>query len=53
MHNLALTYDNLKRHQDAVVLGEQTLEFRRRVLPANHPEIGAVRFISFFGCLNQ
>ena len=53
MHNLALTYDELKRHQDAVAMGEQTLEFRRRVLPANHPQIGAARFIVYFGCLNQ
>jgi hypothetical protein len=40
MHNLAATYSELERHQDALVLKEKTLEFRRRVLPENHPEIG-------------
>ena len=30
------------RHQDALVLREKTLEFRRRVLPENHPNIGAI-----------
>ncbi len=40
MNNLAATYSALERHQDAVVLQEKTLEFRRRVLPENHPEIG-------------
>ena len=38
--NLAATYSALGRHQDAVVLQEKTLEFQRRVLPENHPEIG-------------
>jgi hypothetical protein len=40
MNNLALTYGALGRHQDALVLEEKTLEFRRRVLPENHPSIG-------------
>ena len=40
MGNLANTYSALGRHQDAVVLQEKTLEFRRRVLPENHPDIG-------------
>jgi len=40
MHNLAVTYDALGRHQDALVLQEKTLEFRQRVLPENHPDIG-------------
>ena len=39
--NLALTYSALERHQDALVMGEKTLEFRQRVLPENHPDIGA------------
>ncbi len=42
MGNLAATYGTLGRHQDAVVLGEKTLEFRRRVLPENHPQIGVM-----------
>jgi hypothetical protein len=40
MHNLAQTYSKLERHADALAMFEQVLEFRRRVLPANHPEIG-------------
>ena len=40
MNNLASTYRDLGRHADAVAMGEQVLEFRRRVLPANHPGIG-------------
>ena len=40
MSNLAETYSALGRHQDALVLKEKTLEFWRRVLPENHPDIG-------------
>ena len=40
MCNLAVTYAALGRHEDALVLGERVLEFRRRVLPENHPDIG-------------
>jgi hypothetical protein len=41
MKNLAVTYSALGRHQDALVMKEKTLEFERRVLPENHPDIGA------------
>ncbi len=40
MSNLAATYSALGRHADALAMKEQVLEFRRRVLPANHPSIG-------------
>ena len=40
MNNLAATYRALGRHADAVAMGEELLEFIRRVLPANHPDIG-------------
>ena len=40
MHNLSATYSALSRHQDPLVLQEKTLEFRRRVLPENHSDIG-------------
>ena len=40
MSNLAATYSDLGRHADALTMGERVLEFRRRVLPANHPDIG-------------
>jgi hypothetical protein len=44
MSNLAATYSDLGRHHDALVMKEKTLEFRRLVLPENHPDIGATRF---------
>ena len=40
MGNLALTYSDLGRHDDALAMGERVLEFFRRVLPENHPSIG-------------
>ena len=40
MNNLALTYEVLGRHADALAMGEQALEFQRRVLPEDHPDIG-------------
>ena len=42
MNNLADTYSALGRHEDALELQEKTLEFRRRVLPQNHPDIGVM-----------
>ena len=40
MGNLAATYGALGRHADALAMGEKALELYRRVLPANHPDIG-------------
>ena len=40
MSNLANSYSALGRHQEAVEMREKTLQFRRRVLPENHPDIG-------------
>jgi len=40
MNNVATRYYELGRHMDALAMSEQVLEFRRRVLPANHPDIG-------------
>ncbi len=40
MGNLAGMYHALGRHADALAMFERVLEFQRRVLPANHPEIG-------------
>ena len=40
MSNLAVTYLALGRHDDALAMEERVLEFRRRVLPENHPSIG-------------
>jgi hypothetical protein len=43
MGSLASVYDKLGRQQDALVLKEKTLEFWRRVLPENHPNIGKLQ----------
>ena len=40
MNNLALSYSDLGRHDEALEMREKTLEFFRRVLPENHPSIG-------------
>ena len=40
MGNLANSYSALGRQQEALEMREKTLEFRRRVLPENHPDIG-------------
>ena len=40
MINLVGMYSALERHADALAMGEKALEFQRRVLPADHPEIG-------------
>ncbi len=40
MGNLAVTYGKLGRHAEALVLEEQVVEIRRRVLPEDHPDIG-------------
>ncbi len=40
MGNLASTYSELGRHADALAMEERVLEFQRRVLPADHPDIG-------------
>ncbi len=40
MNNLAETYRALGRHADALAMRERVLEFQRRMLPANHPDIG-------------
>ena len=40
MNNLASTYSAIGRHADALAMMERVLEFRRRVLPADHPDIG-------------
>ncbi len=40
MGDLSSTYKVLGRHADALAMGEQALEFQRRVLPADHPSVG-------------
>ncbi len=42
MGNLANSYDEIARHEDALVLREKVLEFCQRVYPDDHPEIGEV-----------
>jgi hypothetical protein len=43
MHNLGTAYLALGRLQDALDMNEKTLEFLRRVLPENHPDMSAMR----------
>ena len=50
MGNLAETYSALGRHDDALAMKERVLEFRRRVLPENHPDIGEGRVRSGAAC---
>ena len=50
MGNLAMSYYNLGRHSDALAMQERVLEFRRRVLPENHPDIGEGRVGSGAAC---
>ncbi len=40
MGDLAATHVALGRYADALAMQERVLEFRRRVLPENHPDIG-------------
>ena len=40
MNNLANSYSALGRHEEALAMTERVLEFTRRVLPENHPDIG-------------
>ena len=40
MNNLATSYSDLGRHNEALAMDESVLEFRRRVLPENHSDIG-------------
>ena len=42
MCNLAASFHALGRHADALALWEKVLEFHRRVLPEDHPDIGEV-----------
>ena len=50
MSNLASSYFDLGRHEDALAMRERALEFRRRVLPENHPDIGEGRVRSGVAC---
>ena len=43
MYNLGAAYCGVKRFDEALVMNAKALEFRRRVLPADHPDIGGVR----------
>ena len=50
MGNLATSYSDLGRHEDALAMEERVLEFSRRVLPENHPDIGEGRVGSGVAC---
>ena len=51
MSNLAETYSKLGRHTDALALEESVLEFWRRALPADHPNIGEGHVWSAAACV--
>jgi hypothetical protein len=40
MGNVASAYLALGRHAESLALQERVLEFNRRVLPENHPQLG-------------
>ena len=40
MNNLAMTYNKLGRHADALAMQERALEITCLGLPENHPDIG-------------
>jgi hypothetical protein len=40
MCNLAQSYSEMGRHSEALAMQESALDFLRRVLPADHPDIG-------------
>ena len=37
---LAISYNGLGRHEDALLLQQKILDFNRRVFPENHHQIG-------------
>ena len=41
MCNLSCSLVELGRYHDALALQLEVLDFRRRILPENHPDIGA------------
>ncbi len=50
MGNLASTYSDLGRHNEALAMRESVLEFYRRVLPEDHPSIGEGHVWSSVAC---
>ena len=50
MSNLASTYFDLGRHNEALAMRERVLEFYRRVLPEDHPSIGEGHVWSSVAC---
>ncbi len=48
MGDLALTYLALERHGDAIATQQRVLQFRRNILPKDHPEIGEIPFTPCF-----
>jgi hypothetical protein len=48
MYNLAAGYFGVGRIKEFLELSEKTLEFRRRTLPADHPDIGDVLLANDF-----
>ncbi len=49
MRRVASTYNKLGRYSEALVMKEKSLEFLRRGLPEDHPEIGATGVLMGLG----
>ena len=50
MGNVAVTYSAIGRHLEALPMSENVLEFSRRVLPAEHLDIGKGHVWSAAAC---
>ena len=48
MGNLAVIYGENGRNEDALDMDQRALEFQRRVLPEDHPNIGLSAVCSLF-----
>ena len=40
MYNVGVSYISVERFEESLVMNKKTLDLRRRVLPADHPDIG-------------
>ena len=49
MSNLGMSYIDLGKHADALAMQEKALDFKRRAVPENHPDIGDEKF-EVFSC---
>jgi hypothetical protein len=50
MDNLAATYCDLGRYNDALEMQDKALALKHSVLPDHHPDIGEFRIFLIFVC---